>query len=63
MPVVKPERFLERPDHCTSDAGILTSPYASTVPIAVFVADAAASSAGRAAIIAKISSVAIAHYR
>jgi beta-lactamase class A len=47
----------------TNDVGILTSPDASQVSIAVFVADSRASSADRAAIIAKICAAAIAHYR
>ncbi len=47
----------------TNDVGILTAPDGSHLTIAVFVADSRASSAERAAIIARISAEAIAHYR
>jgi beta-lactamase class A len=47
----------------TNDVGILTSPDGSELSIAVFVADSRASSAERAAIIASISTAAIAHDR
>lgn len=47
----------------TNDVGILTAPDGSQLSIAVFVADSRASSADRAAIIARISAAAIAHYR
>ncbi len=46
----------------TNDVGILTAPDGTQVSIAVFVADSRASSDARAAIIAKVSAVAIAHY-
>lgn len=47
----------------TNDVGIVTAPDGSQLAIAVFVADSRASFAERAAIIAKISAIAIAHYR
>jgi beta-lactamase class A len=46
----------------TNDVGILTAPDGTQVAIAVFVADSRASSAERAAVIAKISAAATAHY-
>ena len=47
----------------TNDVGILTAPDGSSVSIAVFVADSRASSAVKAALIARISATAIANFR
>lgn len=47
----------------TNDVGLLTSPSGEVLSIAVFVADSSASSEDRSAMIAKISALAIAHYR
>jgi beta-lactamase class A len=47
----------------TNDVGVLTAPDGSSVSIAVFVADSRASSTARAALIARICTEAIAHYR
>jgi beta-lactamase class A len=47
----------------TNDVGVLTAPEGTKIAVAVFVGDSVASDKQRAAFIAKVSALAIQHYR